>query len=154
VRSSARFGTFLRFSGRVLIPEQNAASQLLTRTERAAIRAPIEKAQTLPRRAFIDDEFFRCEAQLALKQSWLAGGFASLIPDAGDISPLTVLGQPILLVHDHLGTAREFHNVTPYDGYEVAVAPAQGLVTIVTPYHRWRYRLDGTLVKARDGHRC
>ena len=72
--------------------------ELLTAEERAAVRAPIEKARTLPRRAFTDPDFHAFEVEHALKESWFAATFATEIPDTGDVSPLTVLGLPVLLV--------------------------------------------------------
>jgi len=50
-------------------------SELLSDEERAAIRAPIELARTLPRRAFIDPAFYRFEVERVLTKNWLAVGF-------------------------------------------------------------------------------
>ena len=123
-------------------------SELLTPEERAAIRAPIEQARTLPRRAFVDEGFYEFEVEHALKESWLAVAFATEIPGAGDIAPLTVLGLPVLLARGRDGIARAFHNVCPYDGCEVSIGAQRGVETIVTPYHGWKYDLDGTLLEA------
>ena len=122
--------------------------ELLTAEERAAVRAPIEKARTLPRRAFTDPDFHAFEVEHALKESWFAATFATEVPDAGDVSPLTVLGLPVLLVRGGDGIARAFHNVCPYDGCEVSIAPQRRVETIHTPYHGWKYGLDGTLLEA------
>ena len=122
--------------------------ELLTPEERAAIRAPIERARTLPRRAFVDADFHAFEVEHALKESWFAATFATTVPDAGDVAPLTVLGLPVLLVRGRDGMARAFHNVCPYDGCEVSIGPQRGVETIVTPYHGWKYGLDGTLLEA------
>lgn len=122
--------------------------ELLTSEERAAIRATIEQARTLPRRAFIDEDFYAFEVEHALKESWFAVTFATEIPNAGDMSPLTVLGLPVLLVRGRDGIARAFHNVCPYDGCEVSIDPQRGVEWIVTPYHGWQYRLDGKLLEA------
>ena len=122
--------------------------ELLTPDERAAVRAPIEKARTLPRRAFVDKDFHAFEVEHALKESWFAVTFATELPDAGDMLPLAVLGIPVLLVRDRNGIARAFHNVCPYDGCEVSIGPQRGVETIVTPYHGWNYGLDGRLLEA------
>jgi len=121
---------------------------LLTQEERAAIRAPIDRARTFPRRAFIDPDFYDFEVRHALAESWLAVAFRTAIPEPGDIAPRTVLGHPVLLVRDRDGRARAFHNVCPYDGCEVATSAKGGLKDIITPYHGWRYGLDGTLLEA------
>ena len=123
-------------------------SELLTPEERAAVRAPIETARTLPRRAFVDADFHAYEVEHALKESWLAVTFATEIAGAGDMLPLTVLGLPVLLVRGRDGIVRAFHNVCPYDGCEVSIGPQGGVETIVTPYHGWKYGLDGRLLEA------
>lgn len=123
-------------------------SELLTPAERAAVRAPIETARTLPRRAFVDEDFHAYEVEHALKESWFAVTFATEIPGAGDMLPLTVLGLPVLLVRGRDGIARAFHNICPYDGCEVSTGPQSGVETIVTPYHGWKYGLDGRLLEA------
>ena len=122
--------------------------ELLTPEERAAVRAPIEKARTLPRRAFFDEDFYALEVERALKESWFAAAFATTIPNAGDVSPLVVLGLPLLVVRGRDGVARAFHNVCPYDGCEVSIGPRRGVKAIVTPYHGWTYGLDGKLLEA------
>ena len=122
--------------------------ELLTPEERAAIRAPIDHARTLPRRAFTDPDFHAFEVEHALKESWCAVTFATDVPDAGDVLPLTVLGLPVLLVRGGDGVARAFHNVCPYDGCEVSIESQRGVEHIVTPYHGWKYGLDGTLLEA------
>ena len=125
-----------------------ALGELLTPDERAAVRAPIEKARTLPRRAFVDKDFYAVEVEHALKESWFAVTFTTELPDVGDMLPLTVLGLPLLLVRERNGIARAFHNVCPYDGCEVSIGPQRGVETIITPYHGWKYGLDGGLLEA------
>ena len=123
-------------------------SGLLSREERDDVRANIGRARTLPRHAFIDEDFFQYETQAVLRRSWMAIAFSAQIQNPGDILPMTVLERPILLVRDRDGTARAFHNVSPYDGCEIAIWSKQGLESIVTPYHGWEYALDGTLIGA------
>lgn len=123
-------------------------SDLLSGDERSAIRKPIEQARTLPRRAFINDEFYRFEVEYVLGQSWIAVSFSSLIANSGDLLPLTILGIPVLLIRGSDGKARAFHNVCPFDSCEVSIEAQQGLNSIITPYHGWEYGLDGKLLAA------
>ena len=123
-------------------------TQFLTDSERQAIRAPIHTARTFPRRAFTDPEYFEFEKEHALSESWVAAGFSVTIPDVGDVMPMTVLGYPIILVRGQDSKVRAFHNICPYDGCEVSIAPQSGLEQIETPYHGWHYSLDGRLIKA------
>ena len=123
-------------------------SELLSEDERAAIRAPIASARTLPRRAFIDPAFYRFEVEQVLAKSWFAVGFSTMIASPGDLKVMTILGFPILLVRGDDGIARAFHNVCPYDGCEVSLSDQNQLDQIVAPYHGWRYSLEGKLVEA------
>ena len=120
---------------------------MLTQEELAAIRAPIESARTLPKRAFVDPAFYRFEEEHLLRPSWLAVGF-SVELDKGSCRPCTVLGVPVLLARDRDGVGRAFHNVCPYDGCEAVLSPLSDVDEIVTPYHGWRYALDGRLLQA------
>ena len=121
---------------------------LLTTEERAAIRAPIEHARTLPRRTFVSVEFFELEKCSLLRRSWFAAAFSAQLSGPGDILPLSVLGAPLLLTRDESGKAHAFHNVCPYDGCEVSTESQPGLTSIITPYHGWEYSLDGVLLGA------
>ena len=123
-------------------------NELLSDEERAAIRAPIELARTLPRRAFIDPAFYRFEVERVLTRSWLAVGFRPMIANPGDLKVMTVLGIPIFIVRGEDGIARAFHNVCPYDGCEISITDQKLLDQMVTPYHGWRYSLKGKLVEA------
>ncbi|MEM7292690.1 MAG: SRPBCC family protein [Pseudomonadota bacterium] len=126
----------------------NAASTLLSDAEKTAIRAPVESARTLPRRAFYEPGFYAGELDSVLTNTWVGVGFDAQLPNCGDILPITVLGKPVLLVKGSDGHIRAFHNVCPYDGCEVAIEAASALKTIITPYHGWEYALDGTLLAA------
>ena len=123
-------------------------NELLTLAERKAIRAPIESARTLPRRAYFDDSFYEYELAHVLHRSWIAIGFSAQLAAPGDVLPLNAVGIPVLLTRASDGVARAFHNVCPYDGCEVAITPAHGCEALVTPYHGWHYQLDGKLVSA------
>ena len=119
---------------------------VLTQEELAAIRAPIESARTLPKRAFVDPAFYRFEEEHLLRPSWLAVGFSAEL-DKGACRPCNVLGVPVLLARDRDGIGRAFHNVCPYDGCEAVPSPLSDIDEIVTPYHGWRYALDGRLLQ-------
>jgi choline monooxygenase len=123
-------------------------SDLLTQQEIADILKPIGTARTLPRRAFYSREFYDFEVSELLTNTWMAVCFADRIPDIGDALPLTVLGQPILLVRNDTGVIVSFHNIVPYDGCEVLMRPATGLKELVTPYHGLTYDLNGRLTRA------
>ncbi len=123
-------------------------NQLLSKHERKAIRAPIERARTFPRRTFIDPEFYEYEVDHVLRESWIAVSFSADLANPGDVLPLEIIGFPVLLVRGGDGAPRAFHNVCPYDSCEVSTVKQASVECIVTPYHGWKYDLEGKLLEA------
>lgn len=121
--------------------------------ERAAI---LHKLAQRDRAAALSREFYRGEAeyQLDLQALWyrswlflaheceLAGPGAYLTAQIGD--------YPILVLRDGNGVIRAFHNSCRHRGSRVCSAASGTVSRLVCPYHQWTYRLDGTLLGARD----
>ena len=120
----------------------------LTQAEAEAVRRPIGRARTLPRRAFTSPDFFAWERERIAGRNWLAVCFADEMPDAGDALPVDVWGLPIFVVRGSDGRIRAFHNVCAYDGCPVVVSPVKGAAHLRVAYHGWRYDLLGRLIDA------
>ena len=125
----------------------------LTPEELASIRAPIERASTLPARVFTSGDFFALETARIFYRRWMAVGFEATLPSPGDMRPIELLGQPLVLVRGDDGVLRAFHNICPYDGCLAVRSEQRAAKTIEVYYHGWRYDLRGRLVAApyRDG---
>ncbi|MGE0542174.1 MAG: aromatic ring-hydroxylating dioxygenase subunit alpha [Dehalococcoidia bacterium] len=122
--------------------------QLLDPAALARVRLPIAAARTLPREAFIDDAVYRLERERIYGRHWIASCFTTDVPAAGDTWPFLVAGIPLVAIRGSDGRIRTFHNITPYDGCLLQMAPARRLSRLVTPYHGWEYGLDGRLLRA------
>lgn len=110
-----------------------------------AVTAPVERARGLPNECYTDAEHFKREAQAVFFTSWAALGFASDVPQPGDVKPVSFLGQPLLLARDRDGTLRVFQNVCRHRGM-ILVEEAGNLPRAIRcPYHSWCYELDGRL---------
>ena len=120
----------------------------LTREELASIRTPIERALTLPARAFTSRAFFDLEVERIFHRRWMALAFEGTLPAPGDMRPIELFGQPLALVRGDDGTLRAFHNVCPYDGCLAVRSEQSGAHEIEVYYHGWRYDLRGRLVAA------
>jgi len=59
--------------------------------------------------------------------------------------PATIGGAPVVLANDK-GTIRAFHNVCSHRGAQLVSERCTKRRTILCPYHRWGYALDGRLV--------
>ena len=120
----------------------------LTRQELESIRAPIEQALTLPARAFTSEAFFALERARVFERHWMAACFEATVPDPGDMRPLELLGQPLVLIRGDDGVLRAFHNVCPYDGCIAVRSEHRRAADIEVYYHGWRYDLRGRLTAA------
>ena len=120
----------------------------LTHEELASIRAPIERALTLPARAFTSRTFFDLEVAGVFHRHWMAIAFEGTLASPGDMRPIELFGQPLALVRGDDGTLRAFHNICPYDGCLAVRAEQRAAREIEVYYHGWRYDLRGRLVAA------
>ena len=120
----------------------------LTREELASIRAPLDRALTLPARAFNSRAFFDLEVERIFQRRWMAVAFEATLPSPGDMRPIELFGQPLALVRGDDGTLRAFHNICPYDGCLAVREEQRGACEIEVYYHGWRYDLRGRLLAA------
>ena len=107
--------------------------------------ALLEHDQGLPGPHFTDEAVFQLERRTIFEKSWLCIGLSADVPTKGDLNPVTVFGEPLLMVRDG-ATLRVFHNVCSHRGALLVEAHMHGGPRIVCPYHSWAYKLDGTLV--------
>ena len=123
---------------------------ILTDAVCRAIRAPIAEARTLPRQAFTSAAYAEAEAERVFAGNWCALYFDELVAQPGDAVPVDLAGMPLLLARDGDGALRVFHNIVPYDGCPAVLEPRHNVQQIVTPYHGWRYSLQGKLQALPD----
>jgi phenylpropionate dioxygenase-like ring-hydroxylating dioxygenase large terminal subunit len=120
--------------------------------------AVLERDQGLPGRYFTHSEPLALERQFVFESSWICIGLSADAPQKGDLFPVVVLGQPLMMVRD-TNELRVFHNVCSHRGAMLVDGPRRAGPRILCPYHSWSYRLDGTLastphVGGADRHEC
>ena len=127
---------------------QDIAKDILATAQR-----PLGQAQTLPRQAYTDEDYFAHEAEQVLRAGWLCAGHVSQIKEPGAFLPVDLLGEPIMLVRGKDGDIRAFSRVCPHRASDVLIdgektdCRASGSV-LTCPYHRWTFGLDGKLMGA------
>ena len=105
-------------------------------------------ARGLPAQSYTSDAFLALENERLFPATWVFAGFAHELSRPGDVVPVTVAGQPLLLVCGSDREIRAFHNVCRHRCLALVDAPCNVGRLIRCPYHAWAYRLDGALQSA------
>lgn len=111
----------------------------------ASVLRPVETANGLPNRHYLDSDWFETEKERVFFDNWAAIGFAKDVPENGDARPLTFLGQPLVIIRGRDGRLRVFQNICRHRGMILIrqAGPIRGAIRC--PYHSWCYDLDGAL---------
>ena len=101
--------------------------------------------QILPKEAYTQAEWFSCETRSLLYNAFHLIGFADDLQNPGDFITKTICGFPIIVLLDQDKAPKAFHNLCRHRGTELLEGQGNCGKTIVCPYHRWTYMLDGRL---------
>lgn len=99
----------------------------------------------LPASAYTSQAFWEAECETLFRSTWVCAGFKQELQKTGDVVPVTVAGQPVLLVRDRDGSIAAFHNVCRHRCMTLVKEPKNVGRIITCPYHAWAYGLDGSL---------
>ena len=112
------------------------------------LNLPTEDGSALPNAAYTSGEFFSLEQALVFRNTWVFAGFAHQLTNKGDMLPVEIGGQPLVLVKGDDLVIRAFHNVCRHRGAKLVDQPQSGRKNFICPNHSWSYDLKGKL-KAR-----
>ncbi len=101
--------------------------------------------QILPREAYVDPDWFARERLSVHFRQFHFAGFSNDLNAAGDYIATTICGYPLIILRDQEGSLRAFHNLCRHRGTELLEGTGNCGASIVCPYHRWTYMLDGRL---------
>ena len=106
---------------------------------------PLERATTLPPRAFIDPGVLDWELD-QLFRGWVCVGHVSAVSEPGSFITRELGPDSVLVIGGEDGTPRAFLNVCRHRGARI-VEEREGSVRkrLRCPYHSWSYGLDGSL---------
>ena len=110
--------------------------------------SPAPVAHGLPALAYTSDEFLRLEYQQVFAKNWVLAGFVHDLVKAGDVRPVQVAGQPLILVRNAEGEIGAFHNVCRHRNMKLVDGNVNCGKLIRCPYHSWSYDLCGNLKNA------
>ncbi len=113
------------------------------------IRHHYDDGRPLPGVAYRDAEIFAAEAATLLRNGWISVACGQNVAERGDLFPVRIAGQSLLVVRDGDGGIRVFFNLCRHRGAPLADVQCSARAgRIVCPYHAWSYGLDGGLVAA------
>ena len=112
------------------------------------LKMPTEDGSALPNIAYTSSEFFSLEQQKVFRRTWVFAGFVHELANKGDMLPVEIAGQPLVLVRSEDGVIRVFHNVCRHRGAKLIDEPKSRCKNFICPNHSWSYTLQGKL-KAR-----
>jgi choline monooxygenase len=110
-----------------------------------AVLTDTARAKALPNRCYVDPDQFVYERARLFEAGWACIGFGKDVPHPGDVVPRRLLGMPLILLRDAVGTLRVFHNVCSHRGVELVAEPCHVTGVLRCPYHSWAYDLEGRL---------
>jgi phenylpropionate dioxygenase-like ring-hydroxylating dioxygenase large terminal subunit len=111
---------------------------------------PLNRATTLPRLAYVDEDYFHLEADAVLRAGWMCVGHVSQVKEPGSYHALDLLGEPMLIVRGREGALGVLSRVCAHRAMDIMPVgfdfAREGKTTLLScPYHRWTYNLDGSL---------
>jgi len=103
----------------------------------------------LPGFAYRDEDVFDLEVERLFQREWVSVACAQSVPEPGDVFPVTIAGQSLLVVRDKDGEVRVFYNLCRHRGAELIDKPCKPRGgRLVCPYHAWSYNLKGEFLRA------
>jgi choline monooxygenase len=107
-----------------------------------------EKA-VLPGFAYRDEAIFELEAERLFRREWISLTCGMSVPEPGDVFPVTIAGQSLLVARDREGEIRVFYNLCRHRGAQLVDKPCKPRGgRLVCPYHAWSFDLEGKFLRA------
>ena len=102
----------------------------------------------LPGAAYVSEMFYELEKSHLFSRAWVFAGFAHQVPNAGDVLPISVAGQPLFILRNEAEEISAFHNVCRHRNLQLVDKPSNCGRLLRCPYHSWSYDLSGALKNA------
>lgn len=109
---------------------------------------------SLPREAYTTQKWFDDEQIGILAKSWAFVGVTSDFKDMGDYVSVQAGAFPLAIVQLNDGTLAAYHNICRHRGTTLLDGSGNTGKSLVCPYHRWTYTLDGRLKGAPNMASC
>jgi phenylpropionate dioxygenase-like ring-hydroxylating dioxygenase large terminal subunit len=118
------------------------------------VRGSYDDGSPLPGVAYRDRGIFEAEAETLFRGHWVSVACGQNVAESGDVFPVRIAGQSLLIVRDGDGEIRVFYNLCRHRGAPLADAKCRARAgRLLCPYHAWSYEIDGALAAAPHFHR-
>ena len=131
--------------------QQQVQVEFLQQVKDGRLDKPVAESSGLPNIAYTSADFFALEQHTVFRKNWVFAGFVHQLNRIGEMIPVEVAGQPIVLVMAEDGKIRAFHNVCRHRGAQLVTEPKTSK-KFVCPNHSWSYSLEGKLIARPHFH--
>ena len=106
------------------------------------------REHSLPQPFYIDADVFKMDMEAVWHREWLCVGAECEVAAPGQYITMDVGTSSVIVVRDNDGALQAFHNTCRHRGSRLLDDACGTTKGLVCPYHRWTYRLDGSLAWA------
>jgi phenylpropionate dioxygenase-like ring-hydroxylating dioxygenase large terminal subunit len=103
----------------------------------------------LPGAFYTDPEIYALDLAAIFERQWIFVCASCELQKPGSFVTVTIARSPIVVLRDRDGLIRAFFNTCRHRGSRLCDAERGHAPALICPYHRWTYRLDGTLAHAK-----
>lgn len=107
-----------------------------------------KRAHSLEQFFYADPGLFALDMEAVWHREWVCVGGEGEVARPGQYITLDIGNAPIIVLRDGQGALRAFHNTCRHRGSKLLDDACGTTKGLVCPYHRWTYRLDGSLAWA------
>jgi phenylpropionate dioxygenase-like ring-hydroxylating dioxygenase large terminal subunit len=136
---------------RLSASQQQVRSDFLQQVDDGRLDKAVGDGSALPNLAYTCADFFELEQQTVFRDNWVFAGFAHQLEKRGDMQPVEIAGQPLVLVQTGDSDIRAFHNACRHRGAKL-VSECVNSKKFVCPNHAWSYSLAGKLIARPHFH--
>lgn len=105
----------------------------------------------IPTSRYTSPDFLALELELVWKRTWQMACRSDEVAEPGAFVEYRIADQSYLVVRQHDGSVKAFHNVCRHRGNTLRTGCGQ-LEELRCRYHHWCWTLDGTLAEIPDRH--
>lgn len=109
---------------------------------------PFGLSHGLPGNAYTSEAFHQLENNYLFPRTWTFIGFVHELRDTGDVKPVQIAGQPLLMVKNEAKEINVFHNICQHRHLQLIDEATNCGRLIQCAYHCWSYDLNGRLKSA------